>query len=156
MDLGFTTSEEMAEDFKGGFDIVSPGWKKAVVVKTEIVPTSTGGKMLKVYNELQGAEVKSEAGAIVIDQQNILNKSEIAQRIGRAAIAKMAQCMGIPSVSDSENLCGHQYEIKVGMTKFASKNDSSKMLDSNEVKDYRPYKETKAKNNTSEGENKAW
>lgn len=162
-DLGFTTEAEMAEDYNN-FELVSAGWKKLIIKKTELVDTKAGnGKMLILHNEVQGVEVPTEAGVIIQDRLNIINASEVAQKIGRAALAKIThECMGLPPISDSDKLCGILYEGKVAVKKFKSNkaddNGKYKMLESNEITDYRKAGKivSQAAAATSDTENIDW
>lgn len=131
--------DEAVKDFKGGFSVVPPGWHTVVITESEIVETSTKGKMLVLKYEVQG-----EGGGEMPDRLNIVNKSEVAQKIGRATLAKIAKCVGVKGkLSNSDVLHGRPFDIKVIIEKFKSNkmDEETKeypMLDSNKVKDYRP------------------
>lgn len=133
-DLGFNSTEQDAEGHKGSFEVIAPGWYKVVIVGSEVKPTKAGtGKMLEFKYELQDG-----TGRTLTDRLNILNPSEVAQKIGRGALAKIALACGHKGdLSRTEPLHGRPFEVKVEVEEFESNNEAGKMLKSNRVTDYR-------------------
>ena len=130
--------DETVKDYKTGFEIIEPSWKTVVITESELKDTSTGGKMLVLKDELQDG-----SGRSLPDRLNIVNKSEIAQKIGRATLAKIAKCCGVNGkLENSDVLHGRPFDVKIVVEKFKSnKADESgnfPMLDSNKIADYRP------------------
>jgi len=139
--LNFTidNTEEAAKDFSGEFQVATPGWKTGVIINAEVKPTKKGGQMLVLENEIQGG---AEHGIRVIDRLNIVNQSKIAQQIGRAALAKIALCVGHRGMLNNTNiLIGRPYQFKVKIEEFKSNkaqpDGSYPMLKSNKITDYR-------------------
>gem|GEM_PF-5692226 len=98
--------------------------------------------MLVIVNEITGGE---ENGIRITDRLNIVNSSEIAQRIGRSALAKIALCIGHRGeLNNTDVLIGKPYQFKVKIEEFKSNkmNDSGEypMLKSNKITDYREAK----------------
>lgn len=131
--LGFgLNTEEAASEFSGAFEVLAPGWYQVVVTGSEIKPTKAGtGKMLElVYEARDGKTLK--------DWLNIVNPSEVAQKIGRAALGKLAVSIGIKGeLKDTNVLHGRPFEVKVEVDEFESNKEAGKMLKSNKVTDYR-------------------
>ena len=133
MKLGFELkTEEAAAEFSGQFEVLPPGWIQVVVTGSEVKDTKAGtGKMLElVYETRDGKTLK--------DRLNIVNPSEVAQKIGRAALGKLAVSIGIKGeLKDTNVLHGRPFEIKVEVEEFESNKEAGKMLKSNKVVDYR-------------------
>jgi len=132
MKLGFDlNTEEAADEFYSGFTILAPGWYQVVIVESDIKPTKAGtGKFLELKMETKGGET-------ITDRLNILNQNEVAQKIGRAALGKIAVSCGIKgALTNTDKLHGRPFEVKLEIEEFAS-NTSGEMLKSNKVKDYR-------------------
>ena len=140
-DLGFVSKAEDAEGHRGGFEIIEPGWKKVVIVKSEVKPTKAGtGKFLEFTYELQDG-----TGRSLTDRLNILNPSEVAQKIGRGALSKIALACGHKGeLSKTEPLHGRPFEVKVEVEEFESNTEAGKMLKSNKCSDYRPVQTASA------------
>jgi len=142
-ELGYNANPEQdAAGHKGGFEIIEPGWKKVVITASEVKDTSSGkGKMLVFTYELQDG-----TGRTVIDRLNIVNLSEVAQKIGRGALGKIAVAIGHKdTLSRTEPLHGRPFEAKLTVEDFESNKPEDKdpvtgkgkMLKSNKVTDYR-------------------
>lgn len=128
--------EKEAAEFKGEFKVLPPGWLKMVILTAEIKATTTGGQMLVfTYDHPDGG---------VNDRLNIFNNSEVAQKIGRQALAKICECCGLTgnfSLKDIPKLFGRYMDVELGIEKFKSnKPDATtgkfKDLQSNKVKNY--------------------
>jgi hypothetical protein len=130
---------EAVKDFKSGYEVVEPGWKTVVIDNSEVKDTSTsGGKMLVLNYALQDG-----SGRNVTDRLNIMNKSDVAQKIGQATLAKIAKCIGIEgTLNNSDVLHGKPFDVKIVIEPFRSNKANDKgeypMIDSNKVKDYKP------------------
>jgi len=146
--LNFTidNTEEAAKDFSGEFQVATPGWKDGVIINADVKQTKKGGQMLVLENEIQGG---NEHGIRIIDRLNIVNSSEVAQRIGRAALAKIALCIGHKGQLNNTNvLIGRPYQFKVKVEEFksnkAAPDGTFPMLKSNKITDYRSVSEKPA------------
>jgi len=127
--------ETEAKEYKGGFTVLTPGWKKMVVLTGELKETNTGGQQLALT-------LQNEEGSF-IDRLNIFNKSEMAQRIGRQALAKICESAGLSgnfSLKDMPKLFGRYIDVEVAVEKFKSNkpdaNGEFKELASNKSKNY--------------------
>lgn len=132
--LGFgINAEEAAQEYRGSFEVSPPGWYRVVITGSEVKATKSGtGKMLELKYE-------SRDGKTFLDRLNIINSSEVAQKIGRAALGKIALSIGHKGeLKNTDVLHGRPFEVKVDVKEFESNNEPGKMLKSNEVTDYRP------------------
>lgn len=133
--LGYESNvEQDVTGFSGSFEVIPPSWYKAVIIESTINDTKAGnGKFLTLKYELQDGTKRT-----VIDRLNIINPSEVAQKIGRGALAKIALSIGHKgSLSNSNVLHGRPFEIKVEVETFESNKEPGKMLKSNKISDYR-------------------
>lgn len=75
------------------FVLVAPGTYKTVVVDTDIKATKSGtGRMAVVLLEILGGDYKGER---ITARFNVENKSETAQKIGRAEFKRFLTACGI-------------------------------------------------------------
>jgi len=121
---GEKTQQEMAEEARGGFVLLAPGWHTTVIKKAELKDTQSGGKMLVV-------DFENDATA----RFNIKNASQKAEMIGRQQLAKCATEAGVKNLTDSAQLHGMPVDIKVTVEKFVS-NTNGKELESNNIVDF--------------------
>lgn len=134
--LGYeVNAEQDAQGHKGSFEVVEPGWKKVVIVESDVTATKSGnGKMLVLKYELQDG-----TGRNLTDRLNIVNPSETAQKIGRGALAKIALAVGNKGqLTDTNVLHGRPFDVLISVEEFESNTEAGKMLKSNKVTDYRP------------------
>ena len=131
--LGF--APETTEDMGDGFKVIPPGTYNVVIVESDVKDTKTGGKMLVLkYQIIDGKNV----GDTVEDRMNIVNSSEIAQKIGLSQLKNICEAVGhVGQLRDSNQLHGKPLAVKVIVEQFKSnKPDASgeyKMLDSNKI-----------------------
>ena len=97
-------------------------------------------------------DYQTESGSTIKDRINIVNASEAAVRIGKAALGKIAQSIGINgALMSTDVLFGRPFEIKVIVDSF--KNDKGEDIPKNDIKDYRPVQ---AKVNTKPSSTDGW
>lgn len=124
--------EQQAQEFRGEFTVLPPGWRKMRILKGSIQNTNSGGKMICL-------EINCDEGEFT-NRLNIFNSSSDAQRIGRAALAKICECVGIAGdfkLTDMPKLFGRELDVKVSIEEFKS-TTSGKTLKSNKATDYAP------------------
>ena len=87
------------------------------VVGSELKPTASGsGEYLKLEIEIL---TQGFAGRKVFDQLNIRNENAEAERIGRANLSALCHSIGILRVSDSQQLHGKPFSLKVAIKEDA-------------------------------------
>ena len=85
----------------------------AQVVGSELKPTASGsGEYLKLEIEIL---TSGFSGRRVFDQLNIRNDSPEAERIGRAQLSALCHAIGVMRVTDSQQLHGKPFTIKLAV-----------------------------------------
>ena len=111
------------------FQPIPDGWYRAEVKKAELKATKDGkGQYINVQHGVLGP---SHAGRIVFDIINVRNASAEAERIGLAQLKRLKLAIGLPSLTDTDQLVGRNLEIDVKTQK------SEEYGDKNVVKAYR-------------------
>lgn len=128
--------ENEAKEFKGGFTVITPGWKKMLILTGQMKETANKTGQILVLT-FQNNEGKFD------EYLNIFNSSEIAQRIGRQALAKICECAGLSgnfTLKDMPKLFGHYIDVDVKIEKKPSNkpnaNGEFKEMSFNRAKDY--------------------
>lgn len=124
--------EQEAKDFKGGFTLLSPGWKTFRYIEDSLEPTKSGkGHKLVISLECSN-------GVTMKHSINVINESVTAQAIGKKELSKIAECIGHKGkLRQTEVLYGREFDALVAVTKFKS-NTTGEMLDSNDLTDFKP------------------
>ena len=87
------------------------------IVGSEVKPTASGsGEYLKVEIEILSPGF---SGRKVFDQLNIKNESAEAERIGRAQLSALCHAVGVMRVTDSQQLHGKPFAIKLSIKEDA-------------------------------------
>lgn len=136
--LGYSANPAQdAEGHRGEFVVVEPGWKTVVITASVVKPTKAGdGKLLELTEEIQDG-----TGRTLTDRLNIVNPNEVAQRIGRGALGKIALACGVNgALADTNVLHGRPFEVLVTVEEFESNTEAGKRLKSNKITDYRAVK----------------
>lgn len=151
-DLGFTSKQEDVKDYKDGFEIIPPGWYPVVIIESEVKDNSAEtGKLLELK-----LEVQNSSRSTLIDRLNVVHESEVAQRIGRAKLAKIAESIGHKAaVKDSSILHGRPFDVKVSIENFTS-NTSGETLQSNKITGYRKFTKPAPVTPEANQQQKAW
>ncbi len=111
------------------FTPIPDGWYRAEIKKAELKATKDGnGQYINIQYSVLGP---SYAGRVVFDIINVRNASAEAERIGLAQLKKMKLAVGLPSLTDTDQLIGRNLEIDVKTQKSAEYGDK------NVVKAYR-------------------
>lgn len=134
VEMGFDfNADEAAAEYKAGFEVVPPGIYNVVIVDSTKKPNKAGtGAILEFKYELLDGSKRH-----VVDRLNIVHPSETAQKIARATLGKIAQCVGHKGVlKNTDTLHGRPFGIKVVIEDFESNTEKGKMLQSNKVADY--------------------
>jgi hypothetical protein len=111
------------------FQPIPDGWYRVEVKKAELKATKDGnGQYINVQYSVMGP---SHAGRVVFDIINVRNASAEAERIGLAGLKRLKLAVGLPSLTDTDQLVGRNLEIDVKTQKSADYGDK------NVVKAYR-------------------
>lgn len=135
-DLSNIGLDPNVEENSGEFTILPDGQYKVVVVNDRIVPTKDGGgKLLEV--KIQVVEGPN-SGTSLVDRINIVNKSEIAQRIGQGQLKRLCNLTGTPyPPHDTTMMYGKPIMATIKTETFTS-NKTGNQLKSNKVSSYNP------------------
>jgi len=131
--LGFNPAE--VENMGDGFKVLPPGIYTVIIVESEVADTkTTGGKLLNLtYQVVDGAYT----GDSLTDRINIVNKHEVAQKIGLSQLKNICDAIGHGGqLKDSTQLHGKPLSVKVGIEPF--KNKDGKELQSNRIEKRMP------------------
>ena len=110
--LSFNSADVPAEEKLAPIPV---GWYKAMVVDSEVKPTS-GGNGVRVNLQLKVID-GPYANRVIFDGINHTNPNETAQKIGRARISAYCVAMGVPAFQDTQQLHGIPVEIRVKIEK---------------------------------------
>lgn len=120
------------EDLGDGFRVVPPGIYNVVAVDSDLKTTKAGnGKVLELKLQImEGPEV----GVTLMDRLNLVNPSEMAQKIGLSQLKNICDAIGLKGqVRDSAQLHGKPFAVKVIVEEFESNREAGKMLKSNRI-----------------------
>jgi hypothetical protein len=120
------------EDMCDGFKVVPPGIYTVVIVKSDVQDTKAGtGKILELtYQIVDGQQV----GSTLTDRINIINPSDVAQKIGLSQLKNICDAVGhVGQLKNSEQLHGKQFSVQVTIEKFMSNGVPPKELESNKI-----------------------
>jgi len=113
------------------FDPIPDGWYPAQIIDSEIKDTASGGQMLKLSGEITDGDF---SGRLFWDNLNIVNRSEVAQRIASQRLGKYCAAVGLGPIDDTEDL--HNIPF---MVKLVIEPGEGQYRDKNIVKDVKPY-----------------
>lgn len=111
------------------FEPIPAGWYTVTIAGAELKDTKAGtGKYIAVRFDVTGP---SYEGRVVFTNLNINNPNPKAEEIGRQQLGDIARAIGLPSVSDTDQLIGGNLSIKVTVKK------DDEYGDANEVKGFK-------------------
>lgn len=112
------------------FDPIPAGWYNASITEADLKPTKDGsGQYIKLRFDVTGP---SHEGRVIYSNINLRNANPKAEEIGRQQLGDLARALGLPAVSDTDQLIGGACRIKVSISKPQEGYEPS-----NEVKAYK-------------------
>ena len=112
------------------FDPLPPGWYGASITEAKLKPTKDGnGQYISVRYTITGP---THEGRVVFGNLNTRNASLKAEEIGRAQLGDIMRAIGVPRLSDTDQLIGGGLQIKI-----ASRPADGQYAEQNEIKDYK-------------------
>lgn len=124
-ELNFNASEVKPNSF----DVLPAGEYDAVIIKSEVKPTSTGGRMLKLQLQILNGEYQNRT---LFDNLNLWNANEKAVQIARGTLSAICRAVNVLTPKDSSELHGKSLRIKVAVTK------NEEYGEQNQIKAYKP------------------
>ncbi len=107
-DLGFNTRDVAPE---GDFSPIPAARYHVEIQDAKLEPTKDAqGKLVNVKFKVIGP---GYAGRILFARFNIVNKSEIAQRIGRGQLSALAHACALDEMQDTDQLLGRELAVRV-------------------------------------------
>lgn len=117
----FNTSEY--EDVNLDYEVIPEGDYEMMLEESELKETSTGGMLISAQFQILGP---SHAGRKVWTNFNIENRSEKAQKIGRAQVAMLMRACGKPNSNDTDDIVNIPFigsvDIEAGTGGYKDKN----------------------------------
>ena len=129
------------EDMGDCFKVLPPGHYNVVIVESAVNNTKAGnGKLLELkYQVIEGAHT----GDTLTDRLNLVNPSELAQKIGLSQLKHICDAVGYSGqLKDSNQLHGRPFTVKVTVEEFESKD--GKILQSNKIEKRMPKQTAQA------------
>ena len=147
-DLSNTSLDPDVEENSGGFTVVPEGKYQVVIVGDKLTNTKAGtGKILELKVQIIDGEHR---GTTVIDRLNIINQSDIAQKIGQGQLKRICNLCGVSyPPADTTGLIGKPMQATIKVEKFTS-DRTGNLLKSNNIAGYNPVPEVQ------EGTKAAW
>lgn len=96
----------------GSYDPVPEGDYVLKALESEEKDTASGGQMIKVKFEVVGGD---HNGRWVWQNFNTINKSDVAQRIGRQQLVAWATACGKPDCDDTDKLIDKKFNATVAI-----------------------------------------
>ena len=112
-DLGMTLNPADVPEDERSFEPFPAGDYMVQAIETDVVDTKTGtGRRLALTLQVMEGPYM---GRQVFDGINILNQSAEAQRIGQRQLADLCLSVGLPSISNSDDLIGRPFRCRIGI-----------------------------------------
>lgn len=114
----------------GTYDPLPPGWYTATITQADLRPTKDmTGEYIRVRYDITGP---THQGRVVFGNLNIKNASAKAEEIGRQQLGEVMRAIGVPKVTDTDQLVGGVLSIKLDIRPATEKYDAQ-----NEVRGFR-------------------
>ena len=112
--LGTTFSTDTLPQGDGGDYKARPaGWYTATITEADLKDTKAGtGSYIKLRYDITGP---THEGRVVFGNLNIRNANPKAESIGQQQLGDVMRAVGVPSLSDTDQLVGHSLKIKLSM-----------------------------------------
>ena len=105
------------------FDPLPAGWYPVEITTAELRETKAGtGKYMAVGYKVTG---ESHTGRTVFGNINLRNPSPKAEEIGRQQLGDLMRAVGIPRLTDTDQLIGCVCQIKLAIRKDEQYGDSN-------------------------------
>lgn len=141
--LGYTISQNDLPEDQGGFEPIPAGQYNVRIAEAEITDTKAGtGQYIKMRLDVTGP---SHEGRVIFSNLNIKNPSQKAEEIGRQQLGTIMRAIGLPSLTDTDQLVGGNLSVKVSVRK------SEEYGDQNEIKSYKAIEGSSAPMPTKSG-----
>jgi len=115
-DLGQTFNADQLPEGDDKFDPIPPGWYTATIKEAESKETKSGnnGRYLSIRFDVVGP---THAGRVVYTNINYRNPNPKAEQIGLQQLGDIMRAIGLPNLTDSDQLIGNTLQIKAAIDK---------------------------------------
>ena len=129
-------ANELPQGNGGNFEPLPEGNYNASITQAELKDTNDkAGQYIKLRLDITGP---SHQGRVIFSNLNIKNASAKAEEIGRQQLGDIMRAIGLPKVTDTDQLIGGSVNIKLGIRPARTDERTGKTYDAgNEVKGYR-------------------
>ena len=129
-------ANELPQGTGGNFEPLPEGNYNATITQAELKNTNDGGgQYIKLRLDITGP---SHQGRVIFSNLNIKNASAKAEEIGRQQLGDIMRAVGLPKVTDTDQLIGGNVNIKLTIRAARTDEKTGKTYEaSNEVKGYR-------------------
>jgi hypothetical protein len=107
------------------FEPIPAGWYTAMMTKSEMMPSKTGGSFLDVVFTIIEGPYKDRK---VFEKLNLVNANAITQEIAYKQLAEIAHSTGVLQIKDSQMLHGKPLRIRVKIREAANGFDASNSI----------------------------
>lgn len=134
--LGQTFEASELPTGNNSYEPLPEGYYNATITQAELKPTNDGtGQYIKLRMDITGP---THQGRVIFSNLNIKNASAKAEEIGRQQLGDIMRAIGLPKVTDTDQLIGGSVNIKLGIRPARTDERTGKTYDAgNEVKGYR-------------------
>jgi len=116
------------------FAPIPAGWYLATIVKSEVKDTNDKtGKYISLQFKIVEGDYE---GRFIFSNINIVNKSDVAVKIGQADLKAICEAIGLDNLEDTVDMHNEEMCIKVSV-----KPETPQWPAKNEVKGYKPASE---------------
>lgn len=124
MQLGQTFNQnDLPEGNDGEFTAIPAGDYQVEITEASLQDTKSGtGQYIKLRMDIIGP---SHQGRVLFSNLNIRNQSEKAEQIGLQQLGDVIRAIGIPSLSDTDQLVGGNLSVKVKVKDDAEYGDAN-------------------------------
>ena len=103
--------QSLPEGDGGDYAPLPEGWYTCQIDSAVLTPTRDGtGEYIKMRYNITGP---THQGRVVFGNINLRNKSDKAEQIGLQQLRELLTAIGLSSVNDTDQLCGHNLSIKL-------------------------------------------
>lgn len=127
-ELGFDANQVEPNSF----DLIPAGEYDAVITKSEVKPTSRGGRLLKLQLQILNGTYQNR---VLFDQLNLWNDNPQAVQIAKGTMSAICRAVNVLTPRDSSELHDKPLRVSVGIQKGKGEYEGQ---DQNRIKAYKP------------------
>jgi hypothetical protein len=111
--LGKTYTTAELPQGQSNFSPIPAGWYQGRITEADLKPTNDGsGQYIKLRLDVVGP---THEGRVLFSNINIRNANPKAEEIGLQQLGDISRALGLPAISDTDQLIGGTLQIKVAI-----------------------------------------